>query len=74
MTSETAPTRRGRPPKQRPISNPACSNEACLVTCHPACPNLLANIDQAEWARRARGDDPTIRSTDVAPLMQDEDA
>jgi hypothetical protein len=67
MTTEPAPKRRGRPPKQR--TNPECSNPACIVTCHPLCPNLHENIEYDEWRREEReaqmGDDPTIRSTDA---------
>jgi hypothetical protein len=72
MTTEPAPTpkRRGRPPKPRPAqTNPDCTNEACLVTCHPDCPNLHSNREVEEWRQEARaeqmGNDPTIRSTDV---------
>lgn len=71
MTTEPAqPKRRGRPPKPRPTTtNPDCSSPACLVTCHPDCPNLHSNIEVDAWRREVReeqmGDDPTIRSTDV---------
>ncbi len=67
MTTEPTPKRRGRPPKARPLEppNPDCSNPACIVTCHPDCPNLhevKAWLDEERELRRQEiGDDPTIR-------------
>lgn len=68
MTTEPdQPKRRGRPPKQVVFTNPACINPACLVTCHPECPNLRDNVEYEEWRKAERqreiGNDPTIRLT-----------